>query len=305
MAYLSLGAACLLFSMQFLFSKGYQLRAKNGFRSALWMATLDGAYFFLLFFPLNGFQIQMTASSALYGAIFSFSALACNVASYFAMERGKVAVVTLFTLSGGLLLPLLYGVICLKERMGPGRWAGALLVLLSFFPGALWGDRTVEKQAAPLPKQAVFWLLCILVFMSNGVGAVAAKAHAVSAQSVPERDFLLFAALLRLGAGSLFLAGQKLNRRRADSSVETKQRDCLWLVLLVGGFTLCNGIGNLFSLSAARSLAASLQFPLLSGVVVALSALFSRGIYKEKLSPGDLLGLAMTGAGVTLMIVCG
>ena len=47
----------------------------------------------------------------------------------------------------------------------------------------------------------------------------------------------------------------------------------------------------------------SLQFPLLSAMVVVLTALAARIVYKEKLNRGDMAGLVLTVAGMGLMIL--
>lgn len=303
MAYILLATACLLFSLQFLFSKGFQLKSRSGPAASLWMTVLDGAWFLLLFWPLNGFALHMTPTAALYSALFAVFGVICNMATYFALGRGKVAVVTLFTLTGGLVLPVLYGTIGLGETLRPGQWVGIGLILLSFFPGVLFPGRPPAEKAAGKGGKGTFLILCAVIFVTNGLVSVVAKAHAVAPDAVPERDFLLFAAMLRLGVGLLLLAGARLKSGPGICPpIRGYGRAVCLSMLLAGGFTLCNGTGNLFSLAAAKTLSASLQFPLLSGAVVGLSALFSRGVYREKLSGGDLIGLGMTAAGVAAMI---
>ena len=68
--------------------------------------------------------------------------------------------------------------------------------------------------------------------------------------------------------------------------------------LIVGGFTLFNGGGNRFSLMAARSLEASIQFPIISASVIVLTALMGWACFKERLRTGDFVSIILAGAGI-------
>ena len=79
-------------------------------------------------------------------------------------------------------------------------------------------------------------------------------------------------------------------------------RALLQPVLLAGGYTLCNSAANIFSMLTAKTMASSLQFPILNAVILLLNALLSRFFFKEVVSRGTKIGLAMSVAGILLMI---
>ena len=142
---MTLAAAGVLFSVQFLFTKQYQLRAGAGWRPAIWMLVFANLWMGFLFLSAGGFRLRILPASLLYAVVYAVCAAVNNAASLFAMRLGKVAVVTLFSLSGGLLLPSAYGVIRLGEPLTAGKAAGTLLIVLASF-GCLFGKQ--DERAA-------------------------------------------------------------------------------------------------------------------------------------------------------------
>lgn len=296
-----LTAAGLLFSVQYLFSKCYQLHADNAFKPAIWQVVLESLWLLLLFFPANGFQLHWSAVSLLYAGLYAVCMILCSLASFHAMRLGKVAVVTLFSLSGGLLFPVAYGVLFLDEGMTLKKGLGTALILLSFF-GGLYGTNDSSARRPP----ARFWLLCLAIFVSNGLLSVVTKAHSIHGGTVPEKDFLMLAALFRLAAAFIVLVFLHVQRPEPWMNGIAREggKRGVWLqILAIGGYAVCNSIANVCSLVTAKTMDSSLQFPLLSAMVVVLTALAARIVYKEKLNRGDMAGLVLTVAGMGLMIL--
>ena len=137
---MTLAAAGVLFSVQFLFTKQYQIRAGAGWRPAIWMLVFANLWMGFLFLSAGGFRLRILPASLLYAVVYAVCAAVNNAASLFAMRLGKVAVVTLFSLSGGLLLPSAYGVIRLGEPLTAGKAAGTLLIVPPGAPGGASGS---------------------------------------------------------------------------------------------------------------------------------------------------------------------
>ena len=150
---MTLAAAGVLFSVQFLFTKQYQIRAGAGWRPAIWMLVFANLWMGFLFLSAGGFRLRILPASLLYAVVYAVCAAVNNAASLFAMRLGKVAVVTLFSLSGGLLLPSAYGVIRLGEPLTAGKAAGTLLIVLASF-GCLFGKQD-ERGGRGAPPRVV------------------------------------------------------------------------------------------------------------------------------------------------------
>lgn len=314
MNYITLIVACLLFSFQFIFSKWYQLRTDSTLKAALWMTVFDGTWLFILFFTANGFAYHVTASSMVYASLYSFFIIVCSVSALFAMRHGKVAVVSLFMLTGGLVFPVLYGVIMLGETLNLQKIIGLSLIILSFFPSILLKKGSFAKTNADdqvkIKLKLRYWLLCFVVFTCNGMISVITKAHSISPDASPEKDFLIFAAILRFIAGIIIIIS--LTKGRIFKNLLSKihcgigkipfPKKSFILLMIVGGYTLCNGIANVLSMITAKTMDSSLQFPLLSGIVVVMTAFISWIVYKEKPSPGDTIGINLTLIGIVFMV---
>ena len=305
---MTLAAAGVLFSVQFLFTKQYQLRAGAGWRPAIWMLVFANLWMGFLFLSAGGFRLRILPASLLYAVVYAVCAAVNNAASLFAMRLGKVAVVTLFSLSGGLLLPSAYGVIRLGEPLTAGKAAGTLLIVLASF-GCLFGKQ--DERAAGSPRRR-FWLLCLAVFVSNGMVSVVTKAHAIRADTGSSREFLTLTSLLGLIASAAILLPGLLKRTdeagaaglRARIGRDLGGKRAAWtLVLLTGGYAVCNGLANVCSMHTAKTMDSSLQFPLLSAMVVVFTALLAWAVFHEKTGRGDAAGLGLTVAGMALLVL--
>jgi len=130
MNYITLGIACLLFSLQFIFFKWYQLRTDNSLKAAVWMTVLDGAWMFSIFFIANGLSLHITPTSAMYATFYSFFIVMGNIVALFAIRHGKVAVVSLYMLTGGMVFPVIYGVLMLGETLNLYKEIGLVLIFI-------------------------------------------------------------------------------------------------------------------------------------------------------------------------------
>ena len=79
----------------------------------------------------------------------------------------------------------------------------------------------------------------------------------------------------------------------------------LFVILLVfaGAYAVCNTLGNIFSLRCLLTMDASLQFPILSAVVIVLTALFGRIFFGEKITRNTWISLAMSVLGIGLFML--
>lgn len=296
LAYMNLTLACLLFSAQFAMSKLYERRSAGTLASSLWMSVFNGGWCLLLFGILNGFRLAANATSLGYAFLFSLFNIGSGVCSVLAMKRGNLSTVTLYMLVGGLLIPFFYGILALNEPLTASKIAGVALMLLSFVPSVLRtrGEKSATKGGG------LFFLLCAGCFLFNGLVSVVTSAHQKSGQGVDENSFMMLSAMFTFllagaGQGALHL---KTHSRTFEGLGDGNRRDVLLCALIVGGFTLFNGGGNRFSLMAARSLEASIQFPIISASVIVLTALMGWACFKERLRTGDFVSIILAGAGI-------
>lgn len=280
----------------------------------LWLSAFNSLWVILLFLPANGLRMRITAPSALLAASYAAMCFGCTICAQLAMRRGPVMAVTLFMLTGGLIIPSAYGVLFLQERLSALKWAGMAVILISFFPGTLLSGKKGKKSGVspPLKSDSVFLLLCFAVFLCNGLVSVITKVHSIREHAVSERDFLLFAACVQI---IFALAGTLLS---AFTGKDKKFSAAVWFsdvgrgafpkslrlpVLLAGGYTVCNYAANVCSMEAARTLDSSLQFSIISAAVILLTAFMAWAVFKEKPKKLEWFGLSLTAAGFLLMVL--
>lgn len=149
----------------------------------------------------------------------------------------------------------------------------------------------VETQSTR--KKLIFFTLCLVIFFLNGLTGVIAKKHQISEGAVDEVSFTIIACALTaifsliLLVFDLFRNGKE-KRRQLMAALKIKP---LWIIALLG---VATHTGNFLHLLAANDVPASVQFPLVSGGVIVLSALVSLFAFKEKLSVKE--GISIGGA---------
>lgn len=289
-----LSLAVVFFSIQFLFSKGYQLKAGNGKTQSLVFTAMMSLGIILEFVVYQGFTLQISTPSLVYAFFYAVLILVCEIASLKAFEFGKVSIVSLYALVGSVVLPFFYGVILLKEPVGISKAAAILIICLSFLIPLF--DDPSRTQEQTRPRKGLFTILCILVFLSNGLISIILKAHQMSRNIVSETNFLILASGFTLLLSIVLLIPVMINKGEGAKSPAGLNKKSIGLfVLLAFGYGTFNGTGNIFSMISARTLESSIQFPVISGGVVTLTALLSLLVYKEKITKkiGLSLGLAV------------
>ena len=68
-------------------------------------------------------------------------------------------------------------------------------------------------------------------------------------------------------------------------------------------YSVCNTLGNLCSLRCMVTMDASIQFPVLSAVIILLTTVFGRIFFGEKITKYTAIGLLMSVGGILLFIV--
>ena len=272
MDYLFLLLAVICFAAQFAFTKCYEREAGQGTAATLVMLTVTSAIGFGLFFAVGGFRMEFTPVATVLALAMGIIMIPYYMLGIKVLSLGSLAVYSMFMMLGGMLVPFFYGLLFLEEPLTWGKTLGTVLLTVYIILQAL-----EPKKSGSKGKQGLFFTLCILIFFINGFTGVIAKAHEVSREPVPEASFTALScgitALLSLG---MLCTGGK--NRGSVKAVFTPKRLGIMAALGVAAYT-----GNFLHLMAAETVPASIQFPLVSGGVIVLSALVSAVCFKEEL----------------------
>lgn len=290
--YILILLAVVCFAAQFAVTKLYGKAVRQTVGTTLVMLVVAGIIGCLLYSIINGFRVQFSPISVFWALALALSMIPYYTIGIKVLSLGSLAIYSMFMMLGGMLVPFFYGILLLDETLSLGKIGGSILLTGCIILQAAWQRPSVKAAGKSDPRQkGKFFLLCMAVFFINGFTGVIAKAHGISEGAVDAVSFIIIycglMALLSLGFLLLFLL--KGGRVKWEESKKTLARRPLFLVVALGIVTYT---GNFLHLKAAVNVPASVQFPLVSGGVIVLSAVISALAFKERLCAKEWISLA-------------
>lgn len=284
--YIIIILAVVCFAGQFAFTKVYEESVKQTAVTSLVMLFLTGLLGAALYLVIGKFHVDVSLPSVLFALAFAIVMIPYYMISIKVLSLGSLAVYSMFMMLGGMLLPFLYGILFLQEEISWGKAVGCVL-LTGFIVLQALSQKTAEPKGETKTEEKgnpyLFFLLCLCIFVINGLTGVIAKAHQIQPQAVGEVSFtVLSCAFTALLSGILLLIVSLSKRKESLAEMQTVFQ---WKPLaFIGLLGAAMHTGNFLILKAAANVPASVQFPLISGGTIVLSALASALIFKEKLS---------------------
>jgi drug/metabolite transporter (DMT)-like permease len=291
MEYIYLVASLAIFSLQFVFVKGYQSRSGNTVNTALSFLLTSSGVMAVFMLVTGGFKLTFSPATVILGVSFGILSVAVNIAQIKALGLGSGSIVTMFILLGGVFLPFGYGIFALKEPLTIAKGLAVIMLCLAFLPYLLANRGEKAGKSGVL-----FFVLCIVCFVANGIVTVFAKIQGGLKNAGSISEFMFFASVAVIVTVLII----KLFYKSADPAVKIFDVRNL---LFGSGYAVSNGLGNLFSMMAAATLESSFQYPFLSGGVLVLSALFFALFFHEKLRKRNYISMAFAVASILLMML--
>ncbi|MBR5680098.1 MAG: hypothetical protein IKX19_05535 [Clostridia bacterium] len=301
--YLYIFAAVVLLALQFSTNKAYGLRCGDGAKASLIFATAAGfasAVVTFLIAETVGGGFRFTWFSLLMGALMASLSCAYTLIGFKIMALGDMSVFMMFLMLGGMMLPYLFGVFVLREEISVWRILGVILLTVSMvFP-------VLARKKAGKSAGGLFVVLCVAVFLLNGVASIVSKTHQINlfGQDVVSAPSYACLGNFMNGVISLVcLAILSLRNKRAERGSESAPADgtkslvkpALGVIaLIIAANALCNGISYTLQLLSASKLPASVLYPMVTGGSVVLSAVAGRIFFREKPDKITLAGLALS-----------
>ena len=296
--YIIISLAVVCFAGQFAFTKLYEGAVRQTALTALVMligTSLIGA---LLFLFVGGFRVQITPSSAMLALCLAVVMVPYYMIGIKILSLGSLAVYSMFMMLGGMLVPFFYGIIFLSESLSVGKLLGTiLLTVFIVLQGIKQDDK--DSQKANGKSKRTFFILCLIIFVLNGLTGVVSKAHQISSGIVDEMSFTVLSCLLTaLLSACLIPACIKKENGNAVSFVKSILKIKPFCVMVFMGISAY--MGNFLHLLAASHVPASVQFPLVSGGVIVFSAIASATVFKEK--AGKFEWISVGGAFISTLL---
>ena len=253
--YLLLIGAAALFSVQFFFQEKFQKRVGTSSKSAAIFSIGTGLGMALVSLPFVGSGLKITLFSTVVAACHGLASFLYMYFSLKALSTANLSVLSIFTMLGGMLLPVFYGVGLAGETMTVGKafCCAAVTVSVMLTAGGKRGD-----------KKAILYYLA--VFVSNGATSVCAAVHQnYPTMAVDSYSYMVLSSLALMAFGLLFLPFTLKNSETAGFKA----------ALDMAGFSVCSGLGNIVIMISLLKLPASLQFPFSTGAAVVFAAVIT------------------------------
>lgn len=260
-------------TVQQVFKKQYSLRCAGG----NYFFSASVSFFALLFFLLIPEEISLGTDILPYSAGFAAMYALATVYSVMALTIGSLAITSL-VLSYSLIIPTLYGILFLSEKITPLKCGGILLLLISIF---LVRAQTKEDNKASKPT--VKWIIYVLIaFVANGMCSVVQNAQQRRFNGMQNSNFMILALII---STAVLLVLSLIFERNTILNALKKG------TVLSAACGICNGATNYLVMVIIAAVASSVFFPVLSAGQLILTFIISVFAYREKFIPRQIAGL--------------
>ncbi len=295
MEYVVIMLAVCCFAAQFAFTKIFESSIKQTTTMSLVMLVTTSVIGSLLYLIIGLFQVEFSWFSLFWATLLAVIMIPYYMIGIKVLSLGSLAIYSMFMMLGGMLVPFFYGLIFLIEPISLGKIFGSILLTIFIILQAIWQQPSLsneeEKKETRTKTKWLFFILCLLIFFINGLTGVIAKAHQMGNEAINEISFTVISCALTAVFSAIILALQFVKGERKEKLAEIKtsfQIKPLFSMLAIGATAYT---GSYLHLKAATNVSASVQFPLVSGGVIVLSALVSAFIFREKISKKEWLSI--------------
>lgn len=282
MSYILLTATILGVTAQGIVSKQYCIKAK--WQNSM-MYSAIAALFAMLFFVFCSIG-TFSYNSAILPYSVAFGGFYCM--SLFgglnAIRTGPLSISVLVN-QFGLIIPTLYGILCLGDDIGICGYIGIVLL----FAALVFVNLKNEKMQ--FSRSWFFWL--VLQFVGNGMCSTVQKMQQLKFGGDYKNEYMIIA--LFLVTVVCFAAGLYKNKN-IGKSIASSFRYAPFQ-------GIANGAVNLFVMILTALLPTAILFPSISAGGMVITFIIALSVYKEKLSKIQILGYMLGIISVILLNV--
>lgn len=306
MEYVYIFSIIAIGGVNLIFSKIYQTKffvsAENAFKYPLFLCLFG----LPVYVCLAGFAIEFSVFSFAIGVVSGTVNGLLGVLSLYIMRYNMQAACAVFTQFFSLIIPFVYGAVFLNERISPWQYAGFSCMLIAV--ALLFTRRKKEKT------QRAFVALCILSGCVSGLMSVISKYHQISPYAVETNSYLIYVNVgMCLANGTALAVSHFLRRKRACFSAEANASSCgekaknsqriFWMYFVVAMSAWLGAASSVLSMTAQKTVAATVLFPMTTGGSLAMTAIVMRVFFKEKITPKLLSAMLFVVAGLILYVL--
>ena len=331
MYYAMLLGASFLFGSQFMVTKAFEKNYGKTIRTSLSFSLLyslfAGVIFFIIklissgtAFNLNPFSLCMAFGLSLVNILSSAFGIKT-------LALGDIAVYSLFLMLGGMIVPFFAGVVFLKESVSVCNLIGVAIMIFALCLPVFFDKKNKnaeethgedgarqsggikqnddEKSGTKIKTSVIFYVLCVFLFILNGLSSTLSKFNSVREGAALGAEFTFYTYGIQFVVSLVAFALIKTFGKSDKTQNEEKQPVVLFQPKAIGcgaTFGAVNGTAFLLSSVAAEHVAAVAQYPLITGATILFSSLLAFLFYREKPTALQLVQIAISFAATILFM---
>ena len=301
----------LLLAGSFAINKLYQKKFGTSLEKSMLFVCLSGAFMTVEFFIKTGFNVCFTPFSLIASALATLCEVFYTVIGFRLLKEGTMYAYTGFLMSGGMLLPFVFGICFLNEKAELLKIIGLFFILAGLVLSGTNGNKKDRIKFSHI-------LLCCTVFIVNGFVSIISKVHQTqTVYAVSDIDsYIVFGSFFKFVLGGIIYLFIRLKNKDKEVSIGEKATDALpetscdnktkrpvlTMILIVLASTVAGGLSGMLMLIGAKSLPASVLYPFSTSGTIIFSSIFGAVFYKEQITPKTVASVVACLIGTLLFL---
>lgn len=286
--YLLVILADILLVLNFITQKKYQACEGNSVSAGLFYSLATGLVSSVIIVFMSGFNLEFGTYSFIMALLQTSLCTIYTLISFKILKEGNVSLYTLFLMTGGMVLPYIFGVLFLKEELTVMRSVGLICIIIAI----VLSDTGIKR---PSKKQL---LLCIFVFVLNGFVSIVSKLHQIEStyKAVDSTSFVFLTSIIKFFICiPFFLLSRKGKTEYCKPNLKKSSLPIIFS-------SLFSSLSYALQLTGAAKLPVTVVYPLISGGSIILTTCVGFLILKEKPTREQIIGICICFVGTCLFL---
>lgn len=280
-----LAVLVMLYSFQSLFLRLYT--ASRGGKGEMQFSVVYGMFAGICTLAVNGFSYAPSWITVLLGVINAAVLLTYNISMGRAGGMGSYAFMMICVLTGGILLPMVYDALYLKNSFSAVQIAAVAIMIAAFIVLNLDGIK--EK------KSGRYLLFCLILFIANGAYGIFMNLQQ-TLMDFTQRSEMIITTFLGMGLVTAVSAMVK-SPKELVNGFSMKPVSALYMFLSALSATIAVNM----LLWAMKTINLTVLNVVNNGGVLVMSSVFAFALFKEKMTARKLIGVGLACASIVML----